>query len=162
MNVQIQKNARLTHFIPISCFHSPGEYKKHWPEMCSFARYARTKQQRYQCNFMWRCFTVLFVNFSQIQEIKLFSLLILNKMFNILYKYQRSSFWVVCSLAVIVFCFSKQLRFSKSRIETIEKSVKYVQRYQQYWIYQSDIIDVFLVSLLLTLNLFLTFFQRFY
>ena len=44
---------------------------------------------------------------------------------------------------------------SKSTIETLEKSLKYVQSYQ--WRYQKDVIEVVLVSSLLTLNYFKSF-----
>ena len=40
---------------------------------------------------------------------------------------------------------------SKSTIETLEKDVKYVQKYLRH---QNDMNDVILVSLLLTLNIF--------
>ena len=44
---------------------------------------------------------------------------------------------------------------SKSTIETLEKSLTYVQSYQ--WRYQKDVIEVVLVSSLLTLNYFKSF-----
>ena len=44
---------------------------------------------------------------------------------------------------------------SKSKIETLEKGVKYIQRYQQK--YQNAVIEVVLVFLLLSLNIFHTF-----
>ena len=47
--------------------------------------------------------------------------------------------------------------YSKSTIETLEKDVKYVQS-QQYK-HQNDATDVVLVFLLLTLNIFHTFFS---
>ena len=51
-----------------------------------------------------------------------------------------------------------QLTFAslKSPIETLKKGVKYVQSWQEN--YQNDAIDVVLVFLLLTLNIFQTFF----
>ena len=47
-----------------------------------------------------------------------------------------------------------QLTFncSKSTIEIVEKGVRYVQSYQQK--HQNDVIDVFLLLLFLTLNIF--------
>ena len=45
---------------------------------------------------------------------------------------------------------------SKSKIQTPEDSVKHVQSYQQK--YYNDVIDVILVFLLLTLNIFHIFF----
>ena len=44
---------------------------------------------------------------------------------------------------------------SKSTIETLEKGLTYVQSYQ--WRYQKDVIEVVLVSSLLTLNYFKSF-----
>ena len=49
---------------------------------------------------------------------------------------------------------------SKSTIETLEKGVKYVQKNTKK--YQNDAIDVVLMSLLLTLNIFHTFFYCFH
>ena len=48
---------------------------------------------------------------------------------------------------------------SKSTIEAIEKEVKYVQRFQKRQ--QNDVINIVMVDLSLTLNIFHTFFSAF-
>ena len=69
-----------------------------------------------------------------------------------------------CTYVLITFLYSYVTRpyltqqafnCSKSTIETLEKGLTYVQSYQ--WRYQKDVIEVVLVSSLLTLNYFKSF-----
>ena len=72
-------------------------------------------------------------------------------MFEIL---KKTFCWICSKLAAM----QQVSTCSKSAIEeTLEKGVKYVQN--KHWTYQDDASDVALVTLLLTLNLFHTFFN---
>ena len=108
--------------------------------------YCSLSMRNFQCWIQKKYSRVFIYNFERgIYLLDLITTVAFQKSFAILWKKKT---WVHSEVA------HTQLTFtcSKSTIITLEKGVKFVQSYQ--WKHQNDVIDVVLLFLLLTLNIF--------